>query len=84
MVRDKSKKRKTKKQPQKNKQWKYVSMKNAGPKILRKTENYLSEEPPPLPVSELEISGTISLDHFHCSQLLLSLGKGPTENDDDK
>lgn len=56
-------------------------MKNAGPKILRKTENYLSEEPPPLPVPELKVSSTVSLDHFHCSQLLLSLGKGPTKND---
>lgn len=42
-------------------------------------EVYLGEEPPPLPVPELKISSTVPLDDLHCSQLLLSLGKGPAK-----
>src|SRR4029434_1521802 len=44
----------------------------------RKTkETSLSEEPPPLPVTECEIHRTVHLDHFHGSELLLSLSVGP-------
>lgn len=37
---------------------------------------HFSEQSPPLPVPQLQVSSTISLDNLHCSQLLLSLGKG--------
>ena len=48
-------------------------------KMLEETEVHLGEEPPPLPVPEFKISGTVPLDHLHCSQLLLSLGKSPAK-----
>lgn len=39
--------------------------------------SHLSEEPPPLPVSQLQISSTVSLENFKGTQLLLLLSKGP-------
>lgn len=48
-------------------------------KLSRAT--YFSEQPPPLPVPQLQVSSTVSLDNLHCSQLLLSLGKGSVITD---
>lgn len=39
--------------------------------------SHLGEEPPPLPVSQLQISSTVSLENFKGTQLLLLLSKGP-------
>lgn len=40
----------------------------------------LCKEPPPLPVPEFEVGSTVPLDHLHGGELLLPLGKSPTEN----
>ena len=37
----------------------------------------LGEEPPPLPVPELQVGGAVPLDHLHGRQLLLPLGERP-------
>lgn len=50
----------------------YYQLPNACP------DQYLGKQSPPLPVAKLQISSTVSLEHFHCSQLLLALGKSPT------
>lgn len=39
--------------------------------------SHLGEEPPPLPVSQFQISSTVSLENFKGAQLLLLLSKGP-------
>lgn len=38
---------------------------------------HFGEEPPPLPVAELQVGRAVPLDHLHGCQLLLSLGEGP-------
>lgn len=40
---------------------------------------HFSEQPPPLPVAQLEVGGAVPLNHLHGCQLLLPLGKGPGE-----
>lgn len=40
-------------------------------------QTHLGEEPPPLPVSQFEVGGTVPLQDLHGRQLLLPLGEGP-------
>lgn len=41
------------------------------------SRTHLGEEPPPLPVPQLQVGGAVPLQHLHGRQLLLPLGKGP-------
>ena len=41
------------------------------------SRTHLGEEPPPLPVAQLEVGSTVPLQDLHGRQLLLPLGKGP-------
>lgn len=41
------------------------------------SRTYLGEEPPPLPVPQLQVGGAVPLQDLHGCQLLLPLGKGP-------
>lgn len=45
------------------------------------SRTYLGEEPPPLPVPQLEVGGAVPLQDLHGCQLLLPLGKGPEKRD---
>lgn len=47
----------------------------------RPVGTHLGEEPPPLPVSQLEVGGAVPLQDLHGRQLLLPLGEGPGERD---
>lgn len=38
---------------------------------------HLCKQPPPLPVPEFKVRGTVPLHHPHSAQLLLLLHKGP-------
>ena len=40
-------------------------------------QTHLGEEPPPLPVAQLEVGGAVPLQDLHGRQLLLPLGEGP-------
>ena len=42
---------------------------------------HFGEEPPPLPVPQLEVGGAVPLNHLHGRQLLLPLGKSPGERE---
>lgn len=39
----------------------------------------LGKEPPPLPVLEFEVAGTVPLNDFHGAQLLLTFTEGPED-----
>ena len=40
-------------------------------------QTHLGEEPPPLPVAQLEVGGAVPLQDLQGRQLLLPLGEGP-------
>ena len=55
---------------------------SGGPeKVSGVRSTHLGEEPPPLPIPQLEVGGTVPLNHLHGCQLLLPLGKGPGDRD---
>ena len=41
------------------------------------THTHLGENAPPLPVAQLQVGGTVPLEDFQGTELLLLLGKGP-------
>lgn len=42
---------------------------------------HLGEDAPPLPVPQLQVRGTVALQHLQGTQLLLLLGEGPEEKE---
>lgn len=59
-----------------------VKNRSRGPeKVGGAQSTHLGEEPPPLPIPQLEVGGAVPLNHLHGCQLLLPLGKGPGEGD---
>lgn len=42
---------------------------------------HLGEDAPPLPVPQLQVRGTVALQHLQSTQLLLLLGEGPEEGE---
>lgn len=44
------------------------------------SEDNLGEQPPPLPVLQLEVTSTVPLDDLHGRQLLLTFTKRSVEN----